>query len=130
MEIATVDYATEWNHDGRTYQVHVRDLAVPKCTNCDELSFDHEADVRLEAEFRKLLDLLSPEEIRTNREKLSLSQQELADLIGASIHALERWESGGQIQQRTQDKMLRLVFFTPDARAALERGFRTPSAIS
>jgi putative zinc finger/helix-turn-helix YgiT family protein len=127
MEIATVDYKTTWNHDGRTYDVHVPELSLPKCSNCGELSFDRDANIRIENEFRSQLGLLHPEDIRTNREKLSLSQQELADLIGASVHALARWESGGQFQQRAQDKLLRLLFFTPDARAALERDFKPMS---
>src|SRR5262249_13980756 len=67
MEIAVIPYSAEFDHDGRKYQVHVPDLSIPKCTNCGELSFDREADHRLEAEFRKQLGLLTPEEIRTNR---------------------------------------------------------------
>jgi putative zinc finger/helix-turn-helix YgiT family protein len=127
MEIATVDYSTDWNYDGRTYRVHVPNLSVPKCSNCGALSFDRDADLQTEAEFRKLLGILFPAEILANRERLGLSQQQLADLIGASVHAVERWESGGQIQQRTQDKLLRLLFFTPDVRAALERDLESAS---
>ncbi|HEX3315600.1 MAG TPA: type II TA system antitoxin MqsA family protein [Gemmataceae bacterium] len=127
MEISTVDYTTRYDLDGCKYDVHVADLSVPKCTNCGTLSFDRDANLRLDAEFRKQLGLLSPEEIRTNREELGLSQQQLADLIGTSIHSLARWEAREQIQQRTLDKMLRLVFFTPDARAALERNLQPVS---
>jgi putative zinc finger/helix-turn-helix YgiT family protein len=132
MEIATVDYSTDWIYDGRTYRVHVPNLSVPKCSNCGAMSFDRDADLQTEAEYRKLLGILCPDEIRSNRERLGLSQQQLADLISASIHEVERWESGGQIQQRAQDKMLRLVFFMPAARVALEGSSepepRTPPA--
>jgi putative zinc finger/helix-turn-helix YgiT family protein len=132
MVLATISYATRYDHDGRKYDVQVSGLSIPKCNNCGELSFDRDADLQLEAEYRKQLGILYPDEIRSNRERLGLSQQQLADLISASIHEVERWESGGQIQRRAQDKLLRLVFFTPAARAALERNFglapRTPSA--
>lgn len=130
MEIATIPYSAKFDHDGRKYEVQVSDLSVPKCANCGTLSFDRDAELRLEAEFRKLLGLLMPDEIRTHRLNRGLSQQQLADLIGISVSTLSRWETGAQIQQRSLDKMLRLVFFTPDARAALENNFQTAPVVS
>ncbi len=130
MEIATFAYSAEYDHDGRKYVVRVPDLSAPKCANCGTLSFDRVAELRLETEFRKTLGLLLPAEIRRHRLSRGFSQQQLADLIGISVSTLSRWETGAQIQQRSLDKMLRLVFFTPDARAALESNFEAAPAAS
>jgi len=37
---------------------------------------------------------MSPDEIKRIREILSLTQQKLADLIGARQHTVARWETG------------------------------------
>jgi len=37
---------------------------------------------------------MSPEDIKTIRKKLNLTQQKLADLIGARQHTVARWETG------------------------------------
>jgi len=36
---------------------------------------------------------MSPEDIKTIRKKLNLTQQKLADLIGARQHTVARWET-------------------------------------
>lgn len=125
MEIATFPYTVRYAHDGRKYDIQVPDLSAPKCSNCGTVVFDFEAEIRLDTEFRKSLGLLNPAEIRAHRLANGLSQQQLADLMGISVSTLSRWESGGQIQQRSLDKMLRLVFFSPDARLALETNFQS-----
>ena len=43
MQLATVPYATNIEHDGRTYRVEIPDLAVPRCAHCQALSLDDEA---------------------------------------------------------------------------------------
>jgi putative zinc finger/helix-turn-helix YgiT family protein len=115
MQLATLPYATTIEHDGRPYRVEVPALTVPQCASCQAISIDDEADRRISAAFRQAAGLLSPDEIRDNREKLALTQQEFADLLGVGEATVSRWESGAQIQQRALDRFLRLCFACPPA---------------
>jgi putative zinc finger/helix-turn-helix YgiT family protein len=115
----TLPYSIEMQHDGRMYTVTIPDLEVPRCENCGELVLDSPATKRIEAEFREQLDLLKPEEIRRYREALHLTQRELAEHLCIAEATLSRWETGGQIQQRGYNKLLRHVFGLEDIRAAV-----------
>ena len=116
---ARVSYSTEVEHDGRTYAVNVPDLEMPRCEKCGELVRDDAANRRITAELRCNIGLLSPEQIRDNRETLGLTQKQLAKRLGIADATLSRWETGLQIQQRALDKLLRLYFAFPEARSAL-----------
>jgi len=54
--------------------------------------------------------LLTSEEIRQNRNRLGLNQEQLAGLLGIAPETLSRWETGVQRQQRSLDRFLRIVF--------------------
>jgi DNA-binding transcriptional regulator YiaG len=47
------------------------------------------------------------------------TQKELAVQLAVAEATLSRWETGGQIQQRAMDKLLRLFFGLPAVRVAL-----------
>jgi putative zinc finger/helix-turn-helix YgiT family protein len=119
MTLAAVDYATQFTHDGRQYSFTIPGLVVPRCGNCGEISLDPVATEQITAAFRKQAGLLAPEQIREQRQALRLTQQELADLLGIGVHTLCRWETGGQIQQRAFDRILRAFFKVPELRQAL-----------
>ena len=119
MVLTPVAYSTPFNHDGRHYTVSIADLVVPKCSNCGTISLDAVATDAIDAAFRKQAGLVSPEQIRQQRLALGLTQQTLADLLGIGVHTLSRWESGGQIQQRAFDRLLRAFFTVPQLREAL-----------
>jgi putative zinc finger/helix-turn-helix YgiT family protein len=119
MVLVPVDYTTQFTHDGRPYTVTIPGLLVPKCSNCGEISLDPVATDQITAAFRKQAGLLSPEQIRQQRLALGLTQQALADLLGIGVHTLCRWETGGQIQQRAFDRLLRAFFKVPELRRAL-----------
>jgi putative zinc finger/helix-turn-helix YgiT family protein len=121
MELATVPYTTQIDHDGRKYTVTIPDLVVPRCANCGTISLDDEANRQISAAFRKQAGLLSPEQIRSQRLALGLTQQALADLLGVAVFTLSRWETGAQIQQRSLDRFLRTFFKLPELRKALQR---------
>jgi putative zinc finger/helix-turn-helix YgiT family protein len=121
MELATVPYTTQIDHDGRKYTVTITDLVVPRCANCGTISLDDEANRQISAAFRKQAGLLSPEQIRSQRLALGLTQQALADLLGVAVFTLSRWETGAQIQQRSLDRFLRAFFKLPELREALQR---------
>jgi len=57
--------------------------------------------------YRKKINLLTGERIRTLRKQRGLTQQQLADLIEAGVASIKRWETG-LIQSRAMDHALRL----------------------
>lgn len=112
-------YSCECAHDGRTYLLTISDLAAPRCANCGEGLLDDLANERIDQALRDLIGLLSPEQIRHNREALGLTQEQLATNLGIASATISRWESGHQIQQRAMDRLLRLYFAHPNVRASL-----------
>jgi putative zinc finger/helix-turn-helix YgiT family protein len=124
MHLATVNYATSIEHDGRTYHVKIPALTVPQCANCKALSIDDEADQQISAAFRREAGLLTPEEIREGREKLGLTQKLFANLLGIGEATVSRWETGAQIQQRAMDRFLRVCLASPAAVELLRSDFQ------
>jgi len=103
-------YATEVEHNGRKYAISVADFPVLKCRHCGEIYLDEAADEKLSEALRTAAGLLSPAEIRQGREEFGLTQKHLAGLLRISEFTLSRWETGAQIQQRSMDALLRILF--------------------
>ena len=57
--------------------------------------------------YRKKMDLLTGEEIKTLRKQIGLNQQELADLVNVGVASIKRWETG-LIQSKAMDHALRV----------------------
>jgi putative zinc finger/helix-turn-helix YgiT family protein len=116
---ATVDYSVSIEHDGRTFEVAVTQLQAARCEACGEIVLDDEANERISKTFRAQLGLLTPAQIRQNRERLGLSAQQLANALGIAEASLSRLETGGQIQPRALDRLLRLYFGCEQVRTVL-----------
>src|SRR4051794_11442708 len=116
VALANEPYSIQIDHDGRKYQVNIPSLALPKCSNCGTISLDHEATEAIDAAFRRLAGLLTPEQIREGREQLGLNQQEFADKLAISVSTLSRWETGAQIQQRSLNRLMMAFFMCPEMR--------------
>lgn len=109
-------YTMKGEHDGRKYDVTVEDLAVLKCTHCGAIVLDDSADERLTEALRAEIGLLTPDEIRSRRESLGLTQKEFANFLQIAESTLSRWETGAQMQQRCMDRFLRCFFDVPEVR--------------
>jgi len=124
---AIVDYATTIEQDGRSYEVRIPNLEVPRCQNCGKLVMVESANREVTEAFRRAACLLTPSEIRQGREALRLTQNELANHLRVAEATVCRWESGGQIQQRSMDMLLRMFFDVPQARQYLGMTPATPA---
>ncbi len=121
-------YSYDYSHDGRPpTTITIPDLEVIACTNPDcpghetreSTSFDAAATLRITIETYRQLGLLTPDEVRAGRKKLGLKQSELQELLGLGGNSLSRWEKARVYQSRSMDKLLRIVFGVPEARAFL-----------
>ncbi|MBI5863390.1 MAG: type II toxin-antitoxin system MqsA family antitoxin [Planctomycetes bacterium] len=130
-------YEREISHDGRPpVKIVIPDLEVVACMNSKcppdhpdhSVIWDDPALWRITIETYRQLGLLTPNEIRSGRERLGRTQQELQELLGLGGNTLSRWESGRVYQSWALDTLLRLVFRDPTALlyiAKVERPART-----
>jgi putative zinc finger/helix-turn-helix YgiT family protein len=116
---ASIEYTADFEHDGREYALKIPGLSVLRCENCGEVLLDDDANRRISEEMREHLGLLSPSQIRRNRETLGMTQRELASLLGIAEATISRWETGAQIQQRALDRLMRLCFASREVRLLL-----------
>jgi putative zinc finger/helix-turn-helix YgiT family protein len=98
-------------------EIAVSDSPHLRCRKCDEvvLRLDEARRLRERAlEFyRKKYGLLAGEEIRRLRERLALTQGQLAELLRLGVNTISRWESGRNVQTAAMDVLLRLVRDVP-----------------
>ena len=119
VERDTQPYCTDVQYDGRTYTIEVPEFHVPRCKNCGTMVLDDRANDQITDALHRQVGLLTPAQIRKNREALGLKQRDFASLLGVGESTVSRWETGAQIQQRSLDKLMRLCFAIPEARDAL-----------
>ena len=88
--------------------LHAR-IPVHCCNSCDFEFLGREGRrIKHEAVCRHLV-LLTPAEIRRIREKHGMSRTAFAELTGFGEATLNRWERGAVIQNRANDRYLRLL---------------------
>lgn len=114
---AVEDTTVELQHDGRPCTVTVPKLEVSRCTACGESTWSYDSAGRVEDALRVAAGILMPAEILAARlhpdHTPQATPEELATLLGVSESEYLRWESGGQLQSRAADKLLRLYFADP-----------------
>src|SRR5689334_6916902 len=67
---AFIEDRTKVEHDQQTYELVIHELEVAKCEICGETWFDISQDYQINGALRMALNLLQPEQIRSNREAL------------------------------------------------------------
>lgn len=122
MNPAVVDYPVQMEHDGRAYSFTVPNLEVLQCDSCRNRVLTDAAHKAITNALRREAGLLLPEEIRARRTAVGLTQKQLAASLKVAESTLCRWETGGQIQQRAMDLLLRLFFEVPEVRRWLGAG--------
>lgn len=114
LEKVASDYSTFVKDGAREIRILVKNLQRDKCPKCNEEFLPQEALDRIEIEKYQKLELLTPAEIKTIREKLGFTQEEISDLLGVGKKSYFRWENGLSIQNKSIDKYIRLVSESPD----------------
>lgn len=101
----------ETNFRGVQISCEIDGLVCPAC-QISRASVEQaaKAQVAIADAYRKRIGLLTGEEIRCRREKLGLSQQQLADKARCSKMSIVRWENG-VIQKESSDTVLRRILF-------------------
>ena len=116
---------TEWHRDSFEYGtansavVLEADVPVRRCGPCDFEFLDHEGERRRHEAVCRHLGLLSPDEIAAIRTAYGMSRATFANVTGLGEATLGRWEKGAVIQNRANDRYLRLLSL-PGIMATLE----------
>jgi HTH-type transcriptional regulator / antitoxin MqsA len=95
------------------------------CSKCKEVVLELNDSRRLREmaseKYREKYGLLAGEEIKQLRERLGLTQGQLAELLRLGVNTLSRWESGRNVQSAAMDILLRLVRDVPESRNYLKK---------
>lgn len=106
-------------------QISVPGVSHLVCPKCGEivLRFDEAGQLHRQALeiYRQKYGLLSSVEIRAVRERLGLTQTELARLLRLGKNTLSRWEAGRNVQSASMDLLLRLIRDVPGSVEYLRR---------
>lgn len=93
--------------------IWVYDVDHYECDSCGEIELDADAldswSQKIDEAYRAKNGLLSPEEIKSIRTSLGLSQMEFEAVLGVGKISVSRWENGKVIQNKTVDKLMRTM---------------------
>src|SRR5262245_10382191 len=120
LEAQTRTDRFEQEVDDGTVTVVAANVPIKACPACGEAFSGPEAGRIRDEAICRALGLLTPGEIRSLRERLGLTQAELARLTGIGEASISRWERGQLIQSRALDRYLRLLAGNPENRKILE----------
>ena len=110
--------------------VNGEEIAVPEarhlmCPKCHEIVLRTDDARRLRQRaleiYRRKYGLLSADEIHSIRERLGLTQADLARLLRLGGNTISRWEAGRNAQTASMDMLLRMIRDLPESLAYLRR---------
>jgi len=114
-EVTAVSYQTQFFEHGTGADAVKLSCEVPvhSCRQCGyEWTDEVGEEIRHETVCRHL-HRLTPREILSIREAHQLSQAEFSRITGFGEASLSRWETGAQIQNVSNDRLLRLIQIDP-----------------
>ena len=85
------------------------DLPVHHCESCHFEYFGHDAERLIHDAVCRHLGVLNPEEVRDIRRRYGMSRSAFARVTGLGEATIGRWEAGSVIQNRANDRYLRLL---------------------
>jgi len=113
------------------FQYKGESLTIPNyvtytCAECGESIVDNatlkESGRKLKDFQREVDGLLTGTQIKAIRLKLSLTQEQLADIIGGGLKSLARYESGQVCQSKGMDNLLRILDAYPHTLKVIQKG--------
>ncbi len=108
------------------------------CTGCGECVVDNASlkeSGKILKDFKREADgLLTGLQIKEIRQKLGLTQEQLADIVGGGLKSVARYESGQVCQSKGMDNLLRILDAYPETLKIIQkktplRGLRAASSI-
>ncbi len=118
----------EYGDDGEAVLVRTQDVPVEDCDVCGE-SFSGPKAARIRhLAIGQAVGLLPPQDIRALRERSGQSPDQFAKLIGVATDRLSQWESGRSWQDRTADRLMRLLALRPENAEHLNKLAKTPAS--
>ena len=87
------------------------ELPVRRCTDCGFDFIDHEGEQLQHEAVCRHLGVLTPIEVRAVRERYGMTRAAFAEATGLGEATLGRWETGAVVQNRANDRYLRLTRF-------------------
>ena len=98
----------------------VPDATWLECENCGQQMLPVALNRKLEELSMSRQGLLLPTQIKAIREKLGLTQVEMAERLGVGEKTYTRWESGRSMQNKSSDNLIRLMDRSPEQFAVIE----------
>ena len=128
------DFAFEVADDGANPNAVEHETVIPdaqweECSSCGEVVLSQDLDRRIEQWQYTREGLLTPGELREIRERLGLSQVEIAKRIGVGEKSYTRWETGFSIQSKANDNLIRLFADDPDRFLTVSNAGRPGAAL-
>jgi HTH-type transcriptional regulator/antitoxin MqsA len=106
-----------------TFEYKGQEISIPDymtyvCPGCQEAIVDPETlkkSGKLLKDFQRKVDgLLTGQQIKTIRQKLGLTQEQLSEIVGGGLKSLARYESGQICQSKAMDNLLRILDAYPE----------------
>jgi HTH-type transcriptional regulator/antitoxin MqsA len=90
------------------------------CEACNEEILPPELGDRIETERYRLQGLLTPAEMKAVRDRIGLTQVEMAQLLSVGDKTYARWEAGLSVQHKSMDNIVRAADSHPELFAEID----------
>lgn len=116
MNFKVIHRLEDFNVRGEKIQIKAKVAVCAHCgTDLCEPDLEDENMLKAYRIYAEKHKLLLPEDIKTARERLGLSQSEFAKLIGISETSLKMYEAGALVPEVVSDRIKRIVGFQQDS---------------